>query len=188
MSWTFWKSVCICLVTTRVSIRPKAMLVGVCAKSYSDKLHFHKSWNFHILKHLMEQAPDIRYMNYRSHMFTSSSLCLQVSLHDIRPSAGTMLATQSNVLYSKIPAVWRFRTSFLTKWRNSKQDITKYRNGSSTGLILGMHPANERLRYNVTPSLVGWAQASISALEYTSVSIWICTEPPEIRRQTLYRI
>ena len=27
-----------------------------------------------------------------------------------------------------------------------------------TGLILGLHPANERCRYKVTPSLIGWAQ------------------------------
>ena len=29
---------------------------------------------------------------------------------------------------------------------------------SNTGLILGLHPANERRRYKVTPSLIGWAQ------------------------------
>ena len=28
-----------------------------------------------------------------------------------------------------------------------------------TELILGLRPANERRRYNVTPSLIGWAQA-----------------------------
>ena len=28
-----------------------------------------------------------------------------------------------------------------------------------TGLILGLHPANERRRYFVTASLIGWAQA-----------------------------
>ena len=28
----------------------------------------------------------------------------------------------------------------------------------TTGLILGMRPANERRRHNVTPSLIGWAQ------------------------------
>ena len=28
----------------------------------------------------------------------------------------------------------------------------------STGLILGLHPANERRRHKVTPSLIGWAQ------------------------------
>ena len=28
----------------------------------------------------------------------------------------------------------------------------------SSGLILGLHPANERRRYEVTPSLNGWAQ------------------------------
>ena len=27
-----------------------------------------------------------------------------------------------------------------------------------TGLILGLHPANERRRCKVTPSLIGWAQ------------------------------
>ena len=26
-------------------------------------------------------------------------------------------------------------------------------------LVLGLRPANERRRYNVTPSLIGWAQA-----------------------------
>ena len=28
----------------------------------------------------------------------------------------------------------------------------------STGLLLGLHLANERRRYKVTPSLIGWAQ------------------------------
>ena len=28
----------------------------------------------------------------------------------------------------------------------------------NSGLILGFRPANERLRYNVTSSLIGWAQ------------------------------
>ena len=27
-----------------------------------------------------------------------------------------------------------------------------------TGLILGLRPANEKRRYKVTPSLIGWAQ------------------------------
>ena len=30
--------------------------------------------------------------------------------------------------------------------------------GDKTGLILGLCPANERRRYKVTPSLIGWAQ------------------------------
>ena len=32
---------------------------------------------------------------------------------------------------------------------------------SDTGLILGLRPANERRRYKVTPSLIGWAQSWI---------------------------
>ena len=27
-----------------------------------------------------------------------------------------------------------------------------------SGLILGLHPANEGRRYKLTPSLIGWAQ------------------------------
>ena len=29
----------------------------------------------------------------------------------------------------------------------------------NAGLILGLRPANERRRYKVTPSLIGWAQS-----------------------------
>ena len=32
------------------------------------------------------------------------------------------------------------------------------RAGDSAGLILGLRPVNERRRYFVTPSLVGWVQ------------------------------
>ena len=32
-----------------------------------------------------------------------------------------------------------------------------------TGLILGLHPANERRHYKVTPSLIGWAQTSVES-------------------------
>ena len=43
----------------------------------------------------------------------------------------------------------------------TKSSIQKVRRVSciETGLILGLHPANERRRYKVTPSLIGWAQA-----------------------------
>ena len=33
-----------------------------------------------------------------------------------------------------------------------------FTNNGSTGLILALHLANERRRYKVTPSLIGWAQ------------------------------
>ena len=35
------------------------------------------------------------------------------------------------------------------------EDISKK---SDTGLILGLHPANQKQRYFVTTSLIGWAQ------------------------------
>ena len=34
-----------------------------------------------------------------------------------------------------------------------------YLKDNFTGLILGLHPANKRRHYNVTPSLIGWVQA-----------------------------
>ena len=40
--------------------------------------------------------------------------------------------------------------------RSSKNDITDF---ITAGLILGLRIANERRRYFVTTSLIGWAQA-----------------------------
>ena len=34
----------------------------------------------------------------------------------------------------------------------------KFHYDAGTGLILGLHPANERQRYFVTMSLIGWVQ------------------------------
>ena len=38
-----------------------------------------------------------------------------------------------------------------------------------TGPILGLHPANERRRYKVTPSLIGWAQTHRGEARYISL-------------------
>ena len=44
-------------------------------------------------------------------------------------------------------------------WRiYAPPDFDDTLHGSSAGLILGLRPANERRRYKVTPSLIGWAQ------------------------------
>ena len=36
--------------------------------------------------------------------------------------------------------------------------LSIYGQGVAAGVFLGLHPANERRRYKVTPSLIGWAQ------------------------------
>ena len=41
------------------------------------------------------------------------------------------------------------------------------------GLILGLHPANERRRYKVTPSLTGWEKKLESALGTVMLPPWI---------------
>ena len=42
-----------------------------------------------------------------------------------------------------------------SQWRKFRQYDIPFQ---LTGLILGLRPANERRRYKVTPSLIGWAQ------------------------------
>ena len=42
------------------------------------------------------------------------------------------------------------------EWKKKHIDFGKEMRIS--GLIWGLHPANERRRYKVTPSLIGWAQ------------------------------
>ena len=41
-----------------------------------------------------------------------------------------------------------------------------------TGLILGLHPANERRRYKVTPSLIGWAQTKNQPCNQHRCNCW----------------
>ena len=57
---------------------------------------------------------------------------------------------------------------------------------SYPGLILGLHPANERLRYFVTMSLIGWLQAdnqhwhpivSYRSISYPMESKYILSSP-----------
>ena len=38
----------------------------------------------------------------------------------------------------------------------------------NSGLILGLHPANERRRYFVATSLIGWAQAYNQPCNYNN--------------------
>ena len=43
--------------------------------------------------------------------------------------------------------------------RNTLEHFGHHHVHENTGLILGLHPANARRRYKVTPSLTGWAQS-----------------------------
>ena len=42
--------------------------------------------------------------------------------------------------------------------------LTGYQNTCSTGITLYMRPANERRRYNVTSSLIGWVHSQKQSL------------------------
>ena len=45
-------------------------------------------------------------------------------------------------------------------WLRAAASFHPVQGPASTGLILGLYPANGRRRYKVTPSLIGWAQTS----------------------------
>ena len=45
--------------------------------------------------------------------------------------------------------------NYATQWCMYNMDNERL---DISGLILGLRPANERRRYKVTPSLIGWAQ------------------------------
>ena len=50
------------------------------------------------------------------------------------------------------------KTASITLLFKSKPARTWFDYSTITGLILGLRSANERRRYKVTPSLIGWAQ------------------------------
>ena len=52
--------------------------------------------------------------------------------------------------------VWRWRLGMSSIW--TYMTMSEMIKNHYSGLILGLHPANERRRYKVTPSLIGWAQ------------------------------
>ena len=43
-------------------------------------------------------------------------------------------------------------------WKQNWPLSTEHMQYIMSGLILGLRPANERLRYKVTPSLIGWTK------------------------------
>ena len=56
------------------------------------------------------------------------------------------------------------------------------------GLILRLHPDNERRRYKVTPSLIGWAQTPrISPVYIMMLSYIVCVEGDSYRRWSQIR-
>ena len=80
-------------------------------------------------------------------------------------------------------------------WQNDTDYV------SITGLILGLHPANERRRYKVTPSLIDWAQTdnqsciipckpsqSFGIIQNKPINIWIPYISNAERQTTLREI
>ena len=60
--------------------------------------------------------------------------------------------------HSHPPNENKIRDKYNTARHSLSLDTKASNSDVSTGLILGLCPANERRRYFVTPSLIGWTQ------------------------------
>ena len=58
----------------------------------------------------------------------------------------------------KYKIVFHAKTHLKMPYVTIGHSVDAYPNLFHSGLILGLRPANERRRYKVTPSLIGWAQ------------------------------
>ena len=89
----------------------------------------------------------------------------EYSTYGYRDKMATIVQTtfSSSFLFLKLLEYW-----LIFYWNGSQ--------GSNSGLILGLRPANERHRCKVTPSLIGWCKPRIShstmASNAENVFIW----------------
>ena len=61
---------------------------------------------------------------------------------------------------------------------DGRGDICNAPNGEYTGIILGMDSANERRRYIVTSSLIGWVHTQNDPCYMTNVKVHSCPSYP----------
>ena len=118
---------------------PKASLLGSCTKKVL-------TWNFHNKYNFWNTQISRDFVNH-----SDAGWLLSVSLVPFSPWQG---GTESSFLKALHTWFWVFRTP--PSKGNTFCYITLYH---LSGLILGLHPANERLRYKLMPSLIGWVQA-----------------------------
>ena len=84
----------------------------------------------------------------------------QPSAHlPVQAAEGVSACNISLVIISKQKTPRMQRRDHLVPVSPMNQSLTPRTSGDFTfpGLILGLRPASERRRYNVTPSLIGWA-------------------------------
>ena len=84
------------------------------------------------------------------------AMAFTIDFGDEESSKLSMGQGLSKFLPKKVRKSFRTRATRMRESREA-EDLAKVR-GVSLGLILGLHPANERCRYKVTASLIGWAQ------------------------------
>ena len=75
-----------------------------------------------------------------------------VSLGSVRGIQQVITLWQKNMIQV------RFNTTISAKVTEIDDNCCYLHSDLDKGLILGLRPANERRRYKVTPSLIGWAQ------------------------------
>ena len=76
----------------------------------------------------------------------------------------------NSMLYTALPILWQVIDQ---TWNTQKTHWFCPSELAISGLILGLRPANERRRYKVTPSLIGWAQTWNQPCTWCHCLLWI---------------
>ena len=84
--------------------------------------------------------------------------CMQVGLDNSYRQQGYMACSQNHDSGKIMTVPFHYDINGFSETLTADTHILLARAGYA-GLILGLHPANERQRYFVTASLIGWAQA-----------------------------
>ena len=82
------------------------------------------------------------------------ALCLVPLVTKLQPSANAEYRPDSKVHVAIMGPIWDQQDP-----GGSHAGPMNFAIWEGTGLILGLHPADERQRYIVTMSLIGWVQA-----------------------------
>ena len=110
--------------------------------------------------HLQKAITGCAYQNNATHLHISDRMCLSKYEGHLKQESMAGCAYQDRkaadkTLWQDVPfKIWRLPASACGMLCLSKYEGTY----KIPGLILGLHPANERRRYNVTLSLIAWAQ------------------------------
>ena len=131
----------------------------------STRIFFTRQSNCHNKCFYQSSCTNANPLKCRSHIYTEPKLGNH-SMNGARPSAGTFLTElllQTCFHSSCTGSPWHIYRQMTSKMAiEIMWNLVEVLSNHQSGLIVGLHPANERRRYFVTTSLIGWGKPRIS--------------------------